>query len=145
MPDRRSKTITLERIASLPFGVFGKIDLEGRTLYTVEREWRNNERMVSCIPNGVYTCERAFFNRGGYPTFEITHVPLRTSILFHVANFPHELNGCIGLGDSIGVIQSLGGPKLGVRNSRLTFDWFYDLMLPLTPFELIARTFTEDF
>lgn len=132
--------IILERIASLPFGMFGRIDFGEKTLYTVEREWKNNERMISCIPNGIYTCKRGFFNRGGYETIEICDVPDRSHILFHIANFPRELNGCIGLGESIGIITTVRGPELGVINSRVAFNYFCDKMLSLTPFKLIIRT-----
>ena len=35
-------------------GTFGTIDLGNRLIHTVEREWLNNEPMVSCIPAGTY-------------------------------------------------------------------------------------------
>lgn len=135
----------LDRIASFEFGVFGRITLPNKTLYTVEREWNNNQKSISCIPNGEYKCRLAYFNRGKYQTFEVTNVPDRSNILFHIANFSHELNGCIGLGEEIGVIWTAKGPKLGIKHSRRAFEYFYHYMLSLTPFELIIRTSEEDF
>lgn len=75
----------------------------GRELQTLERPWLNNLPFVSCIPNGAYKIS---------PWASPAHGPCyilegegvghtsgkRTHILFHVANYVHQLEGCIALG-----------------------------------------------
>jgi hypothetical protein len=80
-------------------GTFGRLVLpSGICLFTVERPWLDNRPSISCIPEGRYEMRPRNFFRGGYGTFEIQNVPDRTHILLHVANRPHEVEGCIGLG-----------------------------------------------
>lgn len=87
------------------------------TCYTVELPWRDNQRMVSCIPLGAYVCKPEMYNRGGYMAYELQEVPNRSEILIHVANAPNDLAGCIGVGKSFGWI----GMQYGVISSGDTF------------------------
>jgi hypothetical protein len=73
--------------------------------YTLERPWQGNEPFESCIPIGVYKLEPHSSNR--HPnTFAlvgdtVSHYKSekqRYTILFHPANKPDELNGCIACG-----------------------------------------------
>ena len=137
--------IYLNRFAFFEFGTFGKIVFPDKVLFTVEREWKDNIPNESCIPNGEYECRLQYFNRGGYQTIEVCNVPNRSNILFHIANFPSELNGCIGLGEEIGTIFTVKGPKLGVKNSRKAFEYFYHTLGFSTPFTLSIRNSEEDF
>lgn len=89
------RELTLHRFCYAPFGVYGRFDLEGEWLFTVEPAWLDNAPFVSCIPDGEYTCRARQFYRGGYPAIEIADVPGRSAILFHKANWPHELGGCV--------------------------------------------------
>lgn len=66
-------------------------------LKTVELPWRDNERRVSCIPEGMYEVVPRFSNRHNHH-FHVLNVPNRSLILFHVANFVQELEGCIAPG-----------------------------------------------
>lgn len=109
-----------------PLGTFGTMVMpNGVRLYTVERPWLGNLPSVSCIPAGVYECEPRNFFRGGYKAVEITEVPGRKHILFHIANFPRELEGCIGVCSRLGAI---GGEWCGLasRNAFEVFMGFYD-------------------
>ena len=91
--------LTLTRFAYLDQGTFGKLVLpSGIIVYTVERPWLNNLPGVSCIPEGRYNLKRRKFNRGGYWAYVVAPVEGRLHILFHIANWPHEVQGCIGLG-----------------------------------------------
>jgi hypothetical protein len=92
---------TLTRFAYTTDGVFGRWG----PWTTVEEEWRDNQPRISCIPTGVYRCERTTFHRGGYPTFEICDVPGRTHIKMHRANTEEDLLGCVGLGLNLGVLR----------------------------------------
>lgn len=66
--------------------------------YTIERPWRENQRNVSCIPLGTYLIVPRHYHRGGYPAWEVEDVPDRSMILFHIANWAHDVEGCIGIG-----------------------------------------------
>lgn len=66
-------------------------------LKTVELPWRENERRISCIPEGVYEVVPRFSRRHNHH-FHVLNVPNRSLILFHVANFVQELEGCIAPG-----------------------------------------------
>ena len=85
----------------------GKLYHQGELqLYTVERPWLNNEKNISCIPPGIYNIQQ--FNSKKHPdsfllinrNLGVGNDPLsqRTACLFHSANFPYEVNGCIGPG-----------------------------------------------
>ena len=110
----------------------GEITLPtGQNLYTLERPWLNNEPFVSCIPDGEYTCAR--FNSPNHgPTFQVMGVPDRTLILFHVANFVHELQGCIALGDRRGVDSAIPC----VWGSRLAIAQFENTLIGVDKFTL---------
>lgn len=114
-------SLTLERIAYSPFGTFGQMTMPtGIRLYTVERPWLENRPSVSCIPPGRYSCVPRHFFRGGYEAVEITGVQGRSHILFHVANFPVEVEGCIGVCSRLGV---LSGQWAGLA-SKPAFELF---------------------
>lgn len=115
-------------------GTFGIIELPNRErLWTVEPPWFGNRPFKSCIPEGVYSLKlrpSAIVDRtteGRHKRgWEITGVPNRTHILFHPANWPDELEGCIGVGQEYGILQG----RLGVSQSRLAFE---TLMAALDP------------
>ena len=108
--------LELERFAYLDEGTFGKMTTPaGLVLYTVERPWKGNERRVSCIPEGDYQLFRDRFNRGGYDVYQLADVPGRDEILIHIANWPHEVMGCIG----VGLTLNLGSTMVG--SSRAAF------------------------
>ena len=99
-------------------GTFGMITSEGvQECRTVERPWRNNEPLVSCIPVGLYRVEK--YSSRKYPNvWEICGVPNRTQILFHNANWAWQLQGCVGVGAAFAVIKG----KNGVTDSVRTLD-----------------------
>lgn len=109
-------------------GTFGKLVLpNGRELFTCEKPWVNNKPLMSCIPEGTYilrkrrsgVVERS--SKGKYKIgWEVTNVPGRTYIMFHIANWPHELLGCISVGLTYGTVID----KLGVGHSADAFDEF---------------------
>lgn len=110
--------LILERFCFAPNGTFGKIQLSEALIYTVERPWANNIPSVSCIPNGLYICRPRRFFRGGYDAIEVTGVPGRSHILFHKANLPTEVEGCIAPASSLG---ALSGQWAGLGSAQ-AFD-----------------------
>lgn len=107
--------LTIERFCYAFDGTFGTVEIGGYELYTVEQPWNDNKRGASCIPEGSYTCVPSFYHRGNYKAIEIMGVPGgRTRILFHKANWPHQLRGCIAPVSDWGCVSDMiGGPNSG--------------------------------
>ena len=92
----------------------GKLYVEGVFLcYTMEKPWKDNEVMISCVPDGVYDlipCESPKFGSTYYLENKGLNVSLcgctkRTHILIHKANMESELLGCIAPVSSFGVLD----------------------------------------
>lgn len=63
--------------------------------YTLELPWRNNQRNISCIPEGIYPIVARQSAKYGHHV-HVTQVPNRDYILLHPANdASQELRGCI--------------------------------------------------
>ena len=66
-----------------------------RVCYTIELPWKNNQCLVSCIPEGRYEIRKRYSPRFGWHLL-IVNIPARNGILFHPANDAvKELKGCI--------------------------------------------------
>ena len=64
---------------------------------TLELPDRNNQRRISCIPEGEYTVIKR--HSAKYKDhFHILDVPNRDYILIHPVNYVRQLLGCIGAG-----------------------------------------------
>jgi hypothetical protein len=83
-----------------PNGTNGKLECEGKFIcYTIELPWKENEKRVSCIPEGKYFIKKRYSNKFQWH-LEVTNVMNRSLILFHPANNALiELNGCIACFD----------------------------------------------
>lgn len=92
-------------------------------MLTLEEVWRNNERKVSCIPEGRYLIKRIRSARFGI-TFRVEDVPERTDILFHSGNTAADTEGCILVGQRFG---SLAGQQ-AILNSSKAFQNFLTIM-----------------
>lgn len=136
--------LKLSRFVRTSHGVFGVLEnlFIHSPLYTVEEEDQGNQRNISCIPAGVYTCRRTIYHKHGYPTFEITGVPNRSRILFHPANTEEDVEGCVGLGMGLGVLKvrdedtGVRTRKLAVVSSRAAFKLFMQKLEGIDEFEL---------
>lgn len=115
----------LTRFAYTPFGTFGRLLVNGKEVYTVERPWLDNKPNVSCIPEGTYVMRQRdsgvvyrstgqAYQRG----WEVTGVPDRSFIMIHPGNTLDDLQGCIAPGKAL---TSMGG-KWAVSSSRPAFD-----------------------
>lgn len=87
---------------------------------TIELPDLNNQRRISCIPEGFYDVDPHVSPRFG-KCYWVKDVPKRSEILFHAANFVGSSNprtgkadllGCIGVGSKIGDITGDGIPEL---------------------------------
>lgn len=91
----------LERFAYHPEATLGKLTINKEVFYIAERPWRNNKKNVSCVPVGEYICKKYKSRKFG-ETYQLTDVPGRTYILFHVGNFPEkDSEGCLLVGEEI--------------------------------------------
>ena len=99
-----------------PDGTNGKLECEGNFIcYTIELPWKNNEKRVSCIPEGKYFIRKRYSQKFKWH-IEVIDVENRSFILFHPANNAlKELNGCIA------PVTKLSGPGLGLM-SRKAFE-----------------------
>ena len=103
-----------------PDGTNGKLECEGKLICnTIELPWKNNERRVSCIPEGEYFIEKRYSPKFKWH-LHVLGVENRSFILFHPANNAlKELNGCIA------PVTKLSGPGLGLL-SRKAFEKLKD-------------------
>lgn len=111
------------------FGVFLFNDIP--FALTLEREWLDNQRGISCIPAGHYICKRVNSPKFGN-TFEITKVPNRTSILLHRGNLDDDSHGCILVGEQFEPIN--GSP--GIAVSTHGYNEFMTITANVNEFEL---------
>lgn len=90
-----------------------------RTFFTLELPWRNNEKNVSCIPEGVYTINPRKSDKYG-KHFIINNVPNRSYILLHHGNYSSDTSGCILVGTEF---KNLDNEKeLEVANSKKAME-----------------------
>lgn len=83
------------------FGKFQQL-LDKRIVFevdTLELPWKDNQRNISCIPEGEYLVRMVRFSKSfPYPHYEVLNVPDRSGIKIHRVNFVKDLRGCIGPG-----------------------------------------------
>ena len=98
-----------------PDGTNGKLKCNGKSICnTIELPWRENQKRVSCIPEGKYFIRKRYSQKFQWH-LEVIDVKDRSLILFHPANNALlELNGCIA------PVSKLSGPGLGIL-SRMAF------------------------
>lgn len=74
---------------------------------TLEPAWEDNQRNISCIPEGLYEVEKRH-SRKFKNHFHIKDVEGRKWILIHDGNFRKNTRGCIIVGDEAMHINSDG-------------------------------------
>ena len=96
----------------------GELFINGeRICDTLERPYFNNQRNISCIPEGVYPVRLRLPRESAtrdYIHLLVQDVPDRDWILFHRGNYPYQSQGCILVG--------LGSQQDFVSNSVLAMD-----------------------
>ena len=123
----------LKRVAHTADGVFGVLIHEGIPFaVTLEPEWKNNQRNISCIPEGEYKCVRRKYHRGGYMTYEVTDVPNRSAILIHKGNTEDNSEGCILVGEQFETLNN----KAAILQSGKAFDEFMEKLEGIETFSL---------
>ena len=127
----------LFRFSSGIAGTFGNLVGPWGHRLSVELPWRHNRPNVSCIPLGVYPVIWTWSPRFERMMYLVTQVPGRSGIRLHVANWPRNLEGCIGPGRKL---ARFGRPKpaWGVTNSGSTLHEIESVMAT-RPFKLNVR------
>jgi hypothetical protein len=80
------------------------------------------ERADVACPAGTYDLELYDSPKNGKNTLQLKNVPNRRNIQIHVANFPHELLGCLAPGKSYGLDC--------VMSSRIALNALREKVLP---------------
>lgn len=77
----------------------GQVIDEGNVAFefkTLELPDKQNQRMISCIPEDVYMVQKMKPTaKRKYEYFHVLNVPGRDSILFHPGNYTHQILGCL--------------------------------------------------
>ena len=98
--------------------VIGELFLNGeRICDTLENPWLDNQRNISCIPEGVYDVRLRLPRESGtrdYIHLLVKDVKDRDYILIHIGNTAKDTSGCILVG--------LGTEQDVVHNSTLAMD-----------------------
>ena len=96
----------------------GELFINGeRICDTLENPWKDNQRNISCIPEGEYPVRLRLARESAsrdYLHLLIQDVPNREWVLVHIGNFPSQTKGCVLVG--------LGTQQNVVNNSRLAMD-----------------------
>lgn len=127
------KQLKLVRVSEYQDATLGVLCLDGRPMFTtLEDKWRNNERMVSCIPAGEYKVKRHKSPKFG-ECFEVQGVPNRSDILIHAGNTDVDTHGCILLGMMYGTV----GTTVAILSSRQAVENFMTAMLGVDEANLV--------
>ena len=96
----------------------GRLFINGESFCdTLENPYINNERNISCIPEGNYKVRLRLARESAtrdYLHLLVQDVPNRSYILFHIGNTAKDTSGCILVGN--------GRQQDVVENSRLAMD-----------------------
>lgn len=124
--------LDLVRVAETQQGVFGALVINDEPFcVTLEPPDKNNQACVSCIPPGMYNCER--YSSKKYPnTWEIRNVRNRSNILIHAGNTIEHTLGCILLAEHYGKLKG----QLAVLNSGNTFKKFQEITKDITQMQI---------
>ena len=94
-------SLTLKRIVMNKDITLGILSEGGYHIcFTIENPWLNNERIISCIPSGIYTVRRKDSPKFGSNMLTIDNVKDRDHCLFHSGNRVEDTQGCILPNDS---------------------------------------------
>jgi len=105
-------------------GANGALFCNGKLIcFTIELPWRNNQKRISCIPEGTYKVEKRFSEKFGNH-LELKNVLNRSLVLIHPANNAlKELKGCIApvseiTGEGVGISSRKAMLKLMIEVNK---------------------------
>lgn len=119
---------------------------------TMELPWNNNERNISCIPEGVYIIEKQKPKEDRkYGYFRFRAVKGRSinryindsegkpmsSILVHRITYVKDLLGCIGVGSRFADLNKDGVPDMAASSVKL--EWMYKNLPDIIELTIIKK------
>lgn len=128
--------VTLTRSQYLNDAIIGDLVAGEFSCKTLELPYRNNEPMISAIPEGIYSVGLTLSPRLKKMHYRLSGVQGRDGILIHAGNTAADINGCILVGNA--VTEQRGGITF-LMNSRKTLAALVDHMKG-EPFTLIVRS-----
>ena len=117
------KLFEIIRISYIDDGTFGVIKYNNVPIaVTLEPEWKDNRKYVSCIPAGWYRAQK--YSSEKFPeSYHILDVPKRYKILIHPGNIEEHTQGCILIGEKFDYLKG----KTAILESRKGFNEFLDI------------------
>jgi len=133
----------LTRYGSIPgIGTFGKLQCGVHSFATVEQPWRDNKPFESCVPNGTYNLVSfsspkfgEVFAMVGATVSKYVSEKARYACLFHQANWPSDVKGCVGIGKNVVHIKGL----LAVNNSQFSLQELFRYMAEADDYTLTIQ------
>ena len=92
---------------------------------TLELPNKGNKPNVSCVPAGIYPCEKYFSSKLG-ACIAVLEVDGRKYIRIHVGNFTYQIEGCILVGEKL--LDFDGDGVTDVTNSKATMKRLFELL-----------------
>jgi hypothetical protein len=114
--------IILRRLSEDNYGTHGRFEYENGVVIcqTIERRWYDNQRDISCIPDGTYGCVPHVKSNNGQECWLLNNVPDRSGVLIHTGNTENDSEGCI-------IIGLVATPE-GVEESALALEKLHTLL-----------------
>ena len=103
-----------------------RVTVFGFQCFFLELPWRENEKNVSCIPEGTYTAFKRLSPSKNMEVIQYKDVPNRSYIQIHLGNFTSQILGCQLPGDGVKWINDDGVPD--VTCSESTFNKLMELL-----------------
>lgn len=127
--------LKLSRVSEYNGATFGVLLFDGLPqLVTLEDAWRDNERNISCIPEGKYKIKRINSPKFGM-TFTVENVEGRSYIRFHWGVTHLDTEGCILVG-----LKFSPDKKPSIAQSQAGFKRFMDLMTGINEADFIIMS-----
>ncbi len=95
--------------------------------HILELPWKDNQRSISCIPEGVYdVIKMKPTEKRPFVYFWIQDVPTRSGILMHRGNYTRQIKGCQLPGEHFIDLDKDGKPD--ISNTKDTLQRLADLL-----------------
>lgn len=118
--------LTLFRNYQEKYTIGDLVHHDGLIVKTLELPWRDNERNMSCIPEGQYQVIKQLATKTRpYNFFRLMFVKDRSGILIHKITYVKDLKGCIGVGMSMTDLNRDGIPDMLRSSVALAEIWDY--------------------
>jgi hypothetical protein len=118
----------------VPEQTYGDLAYGDFVCKTLELADKNNQRQISCIPEGSYPYTKEIHKKFG-KVLRLNDVPGRDGVLVHYGNYAGSLNPKTNVPDSLGCIlvglafADIDGDGIkDITSSRPTMDKLYDVL-----------------